>query len=168
MVRAIFSLGLLVLIVSCRESEQTSAFTGNETTYSLAQASAYKVTGAVTFKERKDGATTVEVNLKGTEGEIRYPVHLHLGDIATPSADVAALINPVYGKTGKSETILSQLADESTITYASLVKLNACIKVHLSDRGAERDIILAAGNIGIAATNSLTNGRVGIAPCKSK
>lgn len=165
--RVIFSM-VLVLLISCSESEQTSPFTGDETTYSLIQASTYKVTGSVTFKERKDGATTVLVNLSGTDGDVKHPVHLHLGDVSTPAADVAALLNPVYGKTGKSETILSQLADESVITYSSLIKLSACLKVHLSDTGAERDIILAAGNIGDAAASSLTNGRAGIAPCKSE
>lgn len=161
-------MGVIALAAGCKESEQVSDFTGNETTYALTQASTYKISGSITFRERKDGSTSVQVNLTGTEGDVKYPVHLHLGDITAPSADVAALLSPVYGKTGASNTNLSQLADETKVTYAALIKLNACIKVHLSDTGAERNVILAAGNIGEAAANTPANGRIGISVCKSE
>jgi hypothetical protein len=68
---------------------------------------------------------------------------------------------------GKSETILTRMADETTITYAQLVKLDACIKIHLADAGPDRDIILAGGNIG-SASNARLDGRVGFGICKSE
>lgn len=154
--------------VSCQENENTSEFTGNETTYSLQSASQYNVSGIVTFKERRDGTSTVLVNLQGTSGNSKLPVHLHLGDIATPAADVAALLSPVSAKTGISETTFSQLADESPILYADLIKLEACIKVHLSDVGPERDIILAGGNIGQSVAKAAASGRIGVGVCKSE
>lgn len=162
-------LSLIVLAgvgISCQESESISEFTGNETTYALQQASEYVISGTATLKERKDGATTVVVQLSGTEGESTYPVHLHLGDITTPKADVAAILNPLFGKTGRSETRIDKLADETPINYKDLVNLNACMKIHLSDVGAERNIILAGGNIGIAISNP--SGRRGFAVCKSE
>lgn len=154
--------------VSCQENENTSEFTGNETTYSLQSASQYNVSGIVTIKERRDGTSTVLVNLQGTSGDSKLPVHLHLGDLATPAADVAALLNPVSAKTGISETTFSQLADESPILYADLIKLEACIKVHLSDVGPERDIILAGGNIGQSVAKAAASGRIGVGVCKSE
>lgn len=154
--------------VSCQENENTSEFTGNETTYSLQSASQYNVSGIVTIKERRDGTSTVLVNLQGTSGDSKLPVHLHLGDIATPAADVAALLSPVSAKTGISETSFSQLADESTILYADLINLEACIKVHLSDVGLERDIILAGGNIGQSVAKAAASGRIGVGVCKSE
>ncbi len=120
------------------------------------------------MKEKRDGTTQVVVKLTGTSGESKLPVHLHLGDISTPGANVAALLNPVNSKTGTSETILKQLADESEVTYSDLIKLDACVKIHLSDVGAERDIIMAGGNFGASVSKSIENGRMGLVPCKSE
>ncbi len=163
--------GLVVfgmLWISCQESENINEFTGNETTYSLQPGSDYDISGTVTLKERRDGTSTVLVNLTGTSGNNKLPLHLHLGDISTPGADVAALLNPVEAKTGTSETILTQLADETSVSYADLIKLEACVKVHLADTGPERDIVLAGGNIGESVGKAATSGRLGVGVCKSE
>ena len=154
--------------VSCQESESISDFTGNEITYSLQSGSQYSVSGTATIKERRDGSSTVLVSLSGTSGDSKLPVHLHLGNITTPGADVAALLSPVNSKTGISETTLTQLANETSISYTELVKLEACLKVHLSDTGAERDIILAGGNIGESAVKATSSGRAMLGVCKSE
>lgn len=106
------------------------------------------------------------LNLTGTEGQNKYPVHLHLGNLSTPGADVALLLNPLSAETGLSETTFDKLADESAINYAGVLQLDACIKVHLGDVGPDRDVILAAGNIGTASTSM--GGRAGVAVCKSE
>lgn len=159
-----------VLVMACQENESKSDndFTGNESSYALLAGSTYPVSGMVFFKEKTDGTTLIRVELSGTEGEIQHPVHLHLGDISTPGADVTALLNPVIGKTGVSETLLTKLSDESAVSYSQLIGLVACIKVHLSDAGPEKDIILAGGNIGKAAADGPANGRVSIGVCKSE
>ena len=64
-------------------------FTGDETTYSLQQGSAYSIDGFAIFKERKDGKITAVIQLTETAGDLKHPVHLHLGEIGTPGADVA-------------------------------------------------------------------------------
>jgi len=164
-------LGILLgsWLISCNETESIrNEFTGNETVYALDQGSAYNVSGVVILKEKVDGTAFLEVNLSGTEEGTEHPAHLHMGNISTPGADVAALLNPVIGKTGRSETHLTQLADESPISYNDLVNLNACIKVHLASSGPDRDIILAGGNIGKATTPDVTGGRIGIGVCKSE
>ncbi len=164
-------LGILVgtWLISCDEAESiNNEFTGNEIVYALDQGSAYNVSGLVTIKEKMDGTALLEVSLSGTEGGTEHPTHLHLGSIATPGADVAALLNPVAGKTGQSETHLTQLADESPISYSELINLNACIKVHLASYGPDRDIILAGGNIGKATNPDSTGGRIGLGVCKSE
>ena len=154
--------------ISCQESENISDFTGNEITYALQPGSQYSVSGSVTIKERRDGSSTVLVSLTGTSGDAKLPLHLHLVDITTPGADVAALLSPVNSKTGISETKLTQLANETSISYAELVKLEACLKVHLSDTGAERDIILAGGNIGASYKKAISSGRTTVGVCKSE
>lgn len=159
---------LVGLLFSCQESESVSDFTGNETTYALQQASDFAVSGTVTFKEKRDGSALVRIELSGTDGEVKLPAHLHLGDISAPGADVAALLSPVVGSTGISETTLDQLADETKLTYQELINLDACIKIHLSDTGIERDIILAGGNVGALAAKDFKSGRVGFGVCKSE
>ena len=160
---------LIISLLSCEEGEKslTSNLTGNEVVYSLVQGSEYDISGNITFKEKKDGSTLVDVALSGTEGELYHPVHLHIGDISIEDADLAAQLNPVYGKTGVSSTNLKMLADESIVTYNDLKNFTGCIKIHLSSAGPERDIILAAGNIGKLSTG-ISGGRLSIATCKSE
>lgn len=168
MKKLLFLVGLGVILISCQENVSTNEFTGNEVTYDLQATSQYDISGVVTLKEKRNGTTQVLVKLTGTSGESKLPVHLHLGDISTSGADVAALLSPVNAKTGISETVLKQLADESEISYSDLIKLNACVKIHLSDVGLERDIILAGGNIGASMAKSIESGRTGFVPCKSE
>lgn len=165
--RKLAALVLGLAIFGCQESEQpVGEFTGNEVTYALQAGSVYVVSGVATIKEKKDGSAQVVINLSGTEGDAQLPVHLHLGDISKADVDVAALLNPINASTGKSETNIKQLADESPITYTELVDMNACLKIHLGETGPDRDIILAAGNIGKAALNA-ASGRASIGVCKS-
>jgi hypothetical protein len=142
---------MLIFMIGCQENEAIQDdFTGNEVVYPLQSGSVYPISGTVTFKEKKDGNTSIVIELAGTEGNIEHPVHLHFGNISAPGADVAALLKPVLGNSGKSETSFSMLADETPVTYAQLIELNACIKIHLAASGPDRDIILAGGNIGSA------------------
>lgn len=165
--------GILMLcawLVACQPENKavTSSYTGNETTYDLQPASAFAVSGTITFKQRKDGKVTAVVQLNGTSGDRKHPVHLHRGDITTADADVALLLNPVLGSSGISETTFNMLADESPISYDQLTDLAASIKIHLGDVGDDRNVILVAGNIGSSFAKAKPTGRQGIATCKSE
>lgn len=160
---------MLITFYACNENTQAVEFTGREYTYSLFKASDYDVSGTITLKEKTNGSTLVSIKLEGTEGNAQYPVHLHMGSISEPDVEVAALLSPVLASKGKSESILTRLADESPVTYEELLKLDACIRIHLAEFGPERDIILAAGNIGLAYEKELRNGfRESVAICKSE
>ncbi len=164
----------LLYLTGCSKNEpameKPSDFTGNEVTYALASGSAYSISGTAIFKERKDGFTTINISLNGIDGGkgAEFPVHLHFGDISKEKANVASLLQPVDGATGKSETILKQLADESSIKFSDLKALNACIKIHLSATGDGANVILSAGNVGSAVTSASTSGRLSIGICKSE
>jgi len=169
MKRLIWILAAGVCVIGCQGNDSVeSEFTGREMVYPLAQGSDYNVQGTVTFRERRDGTSIVAVTLNGTEGAAEHPVHLHPGDISTPGADVAALLNAVSGSTGKSETNLVRLSDETSVTYEELVNMDACVKIHLAASGPDRDIILAGGNIGAASTREIASGRSAIGVCKSE
>ena len=168
MKRIVLALVVGMVITACQESENISVdTTGNEMVYPLQQASDYSISGTVSVREKCDGSSIVTVSLTGTEGDIEHPVHLHLGNISEPGVDVVALLNPVLGSTGQSETLLKQLSDETHITYRQLIDLNACIKVHLAASGPDRDIVLAGGNIGVASSD-IAGGRAGVGICKSE
>lgn len=161
------SILFLVVLLACQEPEAVSEFTGNELTYELVAGSQYDVNGTISFKERVDGFTTVKIQLKGTDGTAKHPVHLHLGTIATPQAAVAALLSPVDASNGLSETLLDRLADDTPVKYSDISKIEACIKIHLSESGPGRDVILAGGNIGESYVKELSAGRQGFAVCGS-
>ncbi|HMQ00521.1 MAG TPA: hypothetical protein PKC24_12125 [Cyclobacteriaceae bacterium] len=165
----IFALISLISIQSCQENTDNMQFTGREHTYALLSGSVYQVSGTVTFKEKTDKSTLVIVNLEGTEGTAEHPVHLHMGSIDMADAEIAALLLPVKGQTGLSETLLRELGNGHAITYEELLLVEANIKIHLADVGPERDIILAGGNIGAAFEKEVSKGRRGaIEVCKSE
>ena len=90
--RILVYLVVIIILASCQENAVTeNEFTGRETVYALQPGSAYPISGTITFKERIEGNTYVLVNLTGTEGEIQPPVHLHLGDITAPGAEIYAV-----------------------------------------------------------------------------
>ncbi|NOS93353.1 MAG: hypothetical protein HOP30_15650 [Cyclobacteriaceae bacterium] len=161
----VWMLALLTGLAACQKSELVSDFTGNQAVYSLSAGSAYNVSGTVTFKERKNGTTSVLIDLSGTTGDTKFPVHLHLGNISTPDAEIALLLSPVTASSGKSETIVTTLANETQVSYKELLAMAACVKVHLAQSGPSYSVILAAGNIGANGT-TLANGRAGIAVCQ--
>jgi hypothetical protein len=169
MKKLIWGMVLGAAMMACQDSETESTdFTGNETVYPLVAGSSYDIDGTVTIQEKKDGSALIAVTLSGTDGDVQLPVHLHLGNIAAPGAEIYALLNPVTGKTGKSETLLNQVADETPITYKQLIALKACLKVHLAASGPDKDIVLAGGNIGAASADDSSTGRLGFGVCKSE
>lgn len=140
-------------------------FTGNETTYPLAQGSEFPVSGTATFKEMTNGHTMLLIQLSGTEGTEMHPVHFHEGDITEDGA-IILMPNPVSAATGLSETEISLMPDGSTITYEELNNLNANIRVHLEASGPGAMVVLAGGNIGAAYLNNPSgNGRLAIPVC---
>lgn len=161
---------LIVVTISCQEPEPARGeFTGNEMTYALLPASTYPVNGTVIIKEKTDGSSLIRIELSGTEGDIEHPVHLHVGNIETPDAAILALLNPVLGRTGISETNFTHLSDETLVLYEELIHLDASIKVHLAASGPDKDIVLAAGNIGSnVGGHGHHGGRVDVAVCKSE
>lgn len=166
MKRILFSL-MIIGLISCNEDEEPNVYTGNQLIYDLVQSSQFPVSGTATFVERRDGLVELRIALNGTEGNIEHPAHLHYGDVAAPDAEVARLLTPVNGETGISVSEFNRLTDESEITFNDLSDFNGHIKVHL-DGDANKSVILASGNIGVAYTKNASGSRQEIAICKSE
>lgn len=158
-----------MLAISCDEKSSAvdNDYTGRELVYDLFQTSDFPISGNVTFRERTGGEVEVNISLEGTEGDIYHPVHLHFGDLDVPDAEIAFLLNDLYGEAGTSSTLVSTLSNETTFTFDLIDKFDGSVKVHLGATGEARDVVLAGGNIGINK-NTLSAGRKKVAICKSE
>ena len=168
----LFTIGLVLvtmLAVSCDEKSSAvdNDYTGREMVYDLFQTSDFPISGNVTFRERTSGEVEVNVSLEGTEGNIYHPVHLHFGDLDVPDAEIAFLLNDLYGEAGASSTLVSTLSDETAFTFDLIDKFDGSVKIHLGATGEARDVVLAGGNIGINK-NTVSAGRKKVAICKSE
>jgi len=160
---------LLMVALSCgTQQDETPVpddLTGNSITYSLQSGSTWNLSGTVVLSEKKDGSSLIDIKFDNLDTDNQHPVHLHFGNISIDKANVAALLNPVDGKTGESRTNLKILADETLVTFNDIKQLDACIKIHLSSSGDGQSIILAATNIGSAKSNPVSRSSIGV--CKS-
>ena len=161
-----------IIAVSCSKQENEAAdqkYTGREVTYSLYQASDYPTSGKIVFKELTGGKVEVDVQLSGTEGDATHPVHLHYGNLQTVDAGIAANFNDVKASTGLSETVVTNLNDDTPLTFEKIENFDGSVKVHLAATGPGEEVILAAGNIGInKGLDSGREGRVSVTVCKSE
>ncbi|MEQ8687355.1 MAG: hypothetical protein RIE86_18780 [Imperialibacter sp.] len=159
----VLAFGLLA-IASCKDEEiDSAALTGKSVAYPLftgAQDWGYQ--GEATFAERNDGNTLLTIELTGPSGVTQFPAHLHYGAYSL-EADMAAMLTPVDATTGKSETLLKQLANGDEILYAELINFDGHIKVHLGD-GDNKSVILVYGNVG---SNPATANAANLANCAS-
>jgi hypothetical protein len=164
----LFSLLLILCLIACEGTENlvVSNLTGEKESYTMYQGSDYNISGKSTLSETKDNGTLVVIELDGTEKGLLHPTHLHFGNIAG-NGEIAAVLNPTEGDTGKSSTTVNLIDNSTKITYAELLEMELSIKIHLSDTEPGKHTILAGGNIGTASTKSDPFGRVEITVCKS-
>jgi len=147
------------------DDPQATDLTGRQVSYNLVPGnSQFSVSGTIDFKERTDKSILIEVEVNSTGSGGEHPVHLHFGTLGTADADIAALLAPVNAATGRSTTSLTLLSDQTTpITYQDLLNFDGSIKIHMDD-GINKDVVLAATNIGINASMDIGD----IAVCSNK
>lgn len=144
-----FLLFFVALAMGCSSDDNENngdSLTGRALVYPLASGSEYNTSGTVTFEEKKDGGVRATVEMRLTNLKVYHPVHLHYEPFQQ-DAPMAALLQPVYGMTGKSITDNIILADYTPLTFDLLKDFDGHVKVH-GDDDANKDLILAYGNIG--------------------
>ncbi len=152
-------------LFSCESAEdpQATNLTGRQVSYNLVPADPqFGVSGTIDFKEGTDKSIIIEIAVNSTGSGGEHPVHLHFGTLATPDAEIAALLTPVDATTGKSITSLSLLGNQTAFTYQDLLNFDGSVKIHMDD-GPNKNTVLAATNIGINSSIDLTD----IAVCSS-
>ena len=141
---ALLSVGLFT---SCRDAAETSPFTGREVAYAMVSASDYDIQGVATFREKTNGDLQLTIQLENTVAGGQHPGHLHYGTVDVPGSEMALMLTPVDGATGRSVTTFNELLDGTAFAFSNLVGFDGSLKVHL-DGGPNKDVVLAGANIG--------------------
>ena len=63
---------------------------------------------------------------------MNYPAHIHENSVAETGLKIIPL-SLVSGLTGKSTTNITELLDNTTITYNQLLELNGHLNIHASE-----------------------------------
>lgn len=142
-------LAIPVLGLSCSSDDNEiieNDLTGRALVYDLVSASDENVSGFISFEERIDSSLTVTVEIDVTGEPNLHPVHIHYGNYSD-DAEMAAMLNPVDGGTGKSQSEIDRLSNGSVFNFDVLKDFDGHVKVH-GDDGPNKDLILAYGLIG--------------------
>lgn len=132
--------------------------TGEAAEYSLASTDeATDVNGTVTFRERQNGNTLVEINVDNTVAGMEHPAHIHEGETGS-GGGIAISLNPVDGDSGMSTTNVRafdgadmEMNAGDPVSYSELLEYNGYVNVHLSPE--DLATIVASGNIGANAND---------------
>ncbi len=155
-----FALILIIFAAGCDQDVTNT----ESITYELPALSANEISGQLTVTKISDNETSFNIRLAGTIKGFEYPTHLHFGDLSVPNASVAFLLNPTDGTSGISETIISNLSNDTPVTYEDLITGQFSVKIHLGEDAESKNIILTASNVGAAFDE---NGTKSIAVCSS-
>lgn len=128
-----------------QDSENTESVT-----YEMPSAPDSEISGSLVISKNEDGSATFFIKLSGTIQGFEYPTHLHYGDLSVTDAKVAAMLTPTSGDSGISETVVSILSDDTSVSYSDIINGYYSVKIHLGDNTEDKQIILAASNIGAA------------------
>jgi hypothetical protein len=138
-----YLLFVVVFSFSCQQEDLTK-----NKSYNLHQANMNPTRGEVIFTELAPGKLQVDILLKSSIEGVMHPAHLHFGSVRE-IGELAYVLNPVDGTTGKSTTIMDQVAlsNGDIFTYDILGQMNGSVKIHMND-SYFRDRVLSFGNIG--------------------
>ncbi|NMM46929.1 hypothetical protein [Marinigracilibium pacificum] len=134
---------LSAFLFSCSEEENT-----RQIEYSISPNGDFQTGGKITVREIENGIKII-INFEGGVNGEFHPAHLHFGKWDQEGV-MAAMLNPVNGTTGVSETEVKVLSNDATLDFDSFLTFDGSIKVHPDD-GDNRKVIMAYSNIGANA-----------------
>lgn len=168
---AMFS--LLLLFGACSESTGgDSEFTGNEVRMELipGTVSGNTTSGSLLIRERTDGNAQLDITLNNVLSGAEHPVHLHFGSLED-NGEVATFLTTVreVDGVGQSSTILTNLDNDTQVSYSNILTFNGSIKIHFESSGPLEDAILGSTNIGMnmGGNEAYLNGSKSITTCNS-
>lgn len=136
----------LIYLSGCKDDDDPGPqLTGDSKTYVLGPVSNAAISGTVTFAERDDDQVLITIQLTGTQSGGTHPAHIHANSAAEGGGIVLDLTD-INGATGKSETIVKALNDDTPLTYDELLAFDGYVNVHLS--ASDLGTLIAQGDIG--------------------
>lgn len=171
--KKLFLLPILSLIlVACENDSDNAEFTGNEVEFEMIPGSVNgnETNGTLLIREKTNGTAQIELRLDGVLANANHPVHLHYGSLED-DGNLATLLNPLteINGVGESITVLNELENGETMTYANLIAFDGSIKVHWEASGPMKDEILGSSNIGLNSDQNAAylSGAKSITVCNS-
>ncbi len=136
-----------LVFMSCESDDDATddGFQGESKEYELEPVSGSSIEGPVTFTENEDGSTTVEIELDGTEEGETYTVGIYEGN-TTEAGELALTLEEIEGDNGTSTTTVSELDDETEVTYEDLMELDAHINIYLVE--GDTETLVAQADLG--------------------
>jgi hypothetical protein len=134
----------LLIAAACSDNStgtEPGDLTGESVSYELSEVGDSDTNGTVTFAERVDGYTQVNVELSGVPEEEEYPVRIYSNTVLQ-GGDLLIELEPV-GESGESVTLVSADAEGNTISYDDMITLNAHIQVHPAEDDTETVLAVA-------------------------
>lgn len=99
-----------------------------ESTFPILEVDGSGVMGEITFFKESETSTRIIIELLGTHSEDQHPARIHSTspDLEGP---MVLELNPIDGQTGRSETLVSPLADGSPGNYEEWVGFDGYVLV---------------------------------------
>lgn len=119
--------------------------TGTSKTYVLGPLSDPDISGTATFEERINGEALATLELNNTLAGGSHPSHIH-NNTAAEGGGIAFSFTPVDGNTGRSQTNVAALDDDTPFGYNDVLEVDGYINVHLS--AGDLGTLLAQADIG--------------------
>lgn len=166
------SLALVLVLGACGSDGEQSEFTGNEMELGLipGTVSGNTTTGTLLIREKTNGQAQLDITLNNVLTGAEHPVHLHFGSL-DDDGDVATFLTTLTEQNGigRSSTVLSDLDNGTSLSYADMVTFNGSIKIHFEASGPLEDSLLGSTNIGLnsADNEAYLNGTKDITTCNS-
>jgi len=122
-----------------------NAFTGEEYRYDINEVNASNATGTITFMERFNGETLIEIASGGLEGQA-YPAHIHV-NTAVEGGDIAISLSDVVDNHSLTNVAaLDASAGGLPVNYDDLLDFDGHINIH---DPADLAQLVAQADIGI-------------------
>lgn len=125
---------LTVFSTQCSKMEEIPPVpTGQTKSYTIRNTDLSDITGTVTFIENDNNTTTIDLKLINTISNVDNVIYLRRGT-ANIGGGLAAILNPLNGSTGISNTTIATLNDGQKITYGQLIDFEGYIDIGLTNQ----------------------------------
>ena len=145
--KSAFLLLFTVGLVSCSSDDDhiDDGFQGKTADYELTEVANSTIEGKMSFQENKDGSTTIDIELEGTDEEKTYTPVIRHGN-SVDGGEVAITLKEVEGSNGSSTTTVSKLDDDTPVTFEQLIALNGHVSIYYIED--ETEVVVAQTDLG--------------------